>query len=100
MLLPFNAVYVAPFRRTEVMRNGKVCLGTITDKLIGGSDNDNYSISFQYEPSPGQYRTDKRDVTQAQFNTAKIGERVTVLYVPEHLSHSLIYRYSDFELIR
>lgn len=99
MLLPFNVVYVAPYRRTNVMKNGKVCLGTITDKSVSGEDSTTYSISFQYEPSPNQYRTDKRDVTQEQFKAANIGETVTVLYDPLHLSHSLMYRYSDYELI-
>ncbi|MBS1956232.1 MAG: DUF3592 domain-containing protein [Cyanobacteria bacterium SZAS-4] len=98
MMLPFNLVYIAPYRQTNVMKNGKVCQGTITDKSVSGDDPTNYSISFQYEPSPGQYRTDKRDVTQDQFNIAKIGERVTVLFDPAHLSHSLIYRYSDYQL--
>lgn len=98
MLLPFNQVYIAPYRRTNVMKNGKVCLGTITDKSIGGEDKNNYAISFQYEPSPGQYRTDRREVSEAQFYAAKIGETVSVLYDPEHLSDSLMYRYSDYEL--
>ncbi len=99
MLLPFNLVYIAPYRRNNVMKTGKVCLGTITDKSVSGEDSSNYAISFQYEPSPGQYRTDKREVTQAQFNIAKIGETVSVLYDPEHLSHSLMYRYSDYEVL-
>ncbi len=100
LLLPFNLVYIAPYRRTNVMKNGKVCLGKITDKSIGGEDHNNYAISFQYEPSPGQYRTDRREVSQSQFYDAKIGETVNVLYDPEHLSHSLMYRYSDYELTR
>ncbi|CAN5563204.1 hypothetical protein BH10CYA1_BH10CYA1_26380 [soil metagenome] len=98
MLLPFHQVYIAPYRRTKVMTNGKVCLGKITDKSIGGEERNNYAISFQYEPSPGQYRTDRREVSQAHFYVAKTGETVSVLYDPEHLSHSLIYRYSDYEL--
>ncbi len=99
MLLPFNEVYIAPYRRTEVMKNGKVCLGTITDTSISGEDSNTYALSFQYEPSPGQYRTEKNYVNQEEFNIAKIGDRVSVLYDPKHMGHSLIYRYSDYELI-
>jgi hypothetical protein len=98
MLVPINHLYVEPYRRTKVMTNGKVCLGRITDKSVSGEDNDLYAISFQYEPSPGEYRTSRRDVTKEQFYAAKIGEKVSVLYDPEHLSDSLMYRYSDYEL--
>ena len=81
------------------MKNGKVCLGAITDKSVSGEDRDMYAISFQYEPSPGQYRTEKNYVDKDEFNIAKIGDTVNVLYDPKHMGHSLIYRYSDYELI-
>jgi len=99
MLVLIKHVYIDPHIRNNVMKNGKVCLGKITDKSISGEDHDVYTLSFQYEPSPGRYRTDSVSVSETNFNNAKLLEDVTVLYDLDHLSQSMLYRYSDYELI-
>lgn len=99
MFIPGYEVFIAPDRRTKVMTNGKIFTGRIVDKLVTGEDKDHFALSFQFEPVSGQYRTDRVDVTNAQFTAAEVGEPVTVLYDSAHPGHSLIYRYSDYELV-
>lgn len=99
MMIPCYEAFVGPDRRTKVMANGKMVTGRIVNKSATGEDKNHFVLIFQYEPTPGKPRTDRRVVSEGQFERAQIGESVTILYDEAYPSESLIYRYSDYELI-
>ncbi|HEY9731163.1 MAG TPA: DUF3592 domain-containing protein [Drouetiella sp.] len=91
--------YIGAYRRTRIMKSGKMSSGRITDKVTIGEDKNLFALKFQFEPVPGQLLTAQREVSREQFDRAKIGELVTVLHDTAHPAESLIYRYSDYELV-
>ncbi len=100
MLIPVHLMYVDPYIENKVMKNGKVCSGKITQKDITGEDSDNYVLYYEYEPSPIKRLSNKVSVSKDKHDVAYIGEPVNVLYDEQNNRHSVLYRYSDFELIK
>jgi hypothetical protein len=98
--------WVAPIRARKVIEWGKPVIGTITG-LSGHDDNDSSSISVEYEfrpePSPGSIRTathrGKDSIPVEFYQHVKIGDPITVLYLPENPRRSTLYRCAPYEAI-
>jgi hypothetical protein len=97
-------LYVAPWRRRDLLCRGEATTGVIVDKKESEGRQPTYSLTYQFRPAaqPWQDSADVRAkmcVGPEEFLGCQTGDRVVVVYSPERPRRSVIYRFADFEFV-
>lgn len=94
-------VVVVPWRRKQLVIKGTPISGRLVNKvLVTSSRMTYYQLLYEFQP-PGHEDTvsGKQYVREDDWKAVKIGKAVTVLYDPDNVKNSVLYRYADFEVL-
>jgi hypothetical protein len=94
--------YACYSARALIVR-GTPVLGTITDKTKELDDRTyTYQIHYEFSPmdSDGVQVTGRQSIAdQKQWNAANVGDRLTVVYLPDRPKKHMLYRYQGFRAV-
>jgi len=84
----------------QLVRDGQVIIGHITDKKIRRSrSGQTCTLFYEYHPVTGEAIHSKMSMVRGQFNAPEPGSDVVVLYDPAKPKRSIVYDACDFEAI-
>ena len=93
--------WVAPLRARWLVRGGQTTMGMIlTSRAARGSKSTSYYATFRFrDPATGQEIQREMSLPGlAQYNEARAGREVTVIYQPEKPRRALVYELSGYRV--
>ncbi len=102
-------LYVVPWKLRALLRRGEATTGVIVDKKEIPGRVPTYTITYEYQALPaGTAEPETCDgaavkasmkVQADDFQTARVGDRVAVLYHPQRPRTSVLCHYADYEFV-
>lgn len=90
-------LYVLPWRRKWLARNGEPVVGRVTSKVsLPGKNGKTYSVKYDYASSDGLARSGEMPIEPIAYEETREGQNVIVLYDPMKPNHSVVYEFGEY----
>jgi hypothetical protein len=90
-------IYANQKRQMKLVRYGESVEGEICGLNVEPSGEDDvYRVAYQFRPTGTYPITRTMKVSKAEFEKARVGQKVRVCFDKENTANSILYEYSDF----